>query len=543
MKIKFNKNLILLTCFAAASFIIIGAIYAQYTNETGYRIDAGGDMDITVGADSCRKVINSSGKAIFVPTKTDAEWIAFKNNATGITGVTVTDCTPTPAPCGETIVGIDSITYGTVLGADGKCWLDRNLGATQVATSSTDTAAYGWLYQWGRLYDGHQITTSGTTATNSSTDVPGHANFITEDTPPYDWRVPQNDALWQGVSGTNNPCPVGFRLPTQPEWATLITAAGITNSATAYSSSLKLTVAGFRDFSNAALYLQGSSGYYWSSSPIGADAFVIVLASFGVNPGGSNYHAIGYSVRCIKEVAIPPTPTAPSQVTGLTPTPGDTQVTLNWTAPADGGSPITSYKVYRGTISGGESLLLLGGCSGLGIVLTCIDTGLTNGTTYYYKVSAVNAIGEGTQSAEVSAIPAPPPPSFIAGICTGIEIYSQDLSGTYKWKTLNSSCSPPQCGLIGGQDGDNLVNPTTNPTVSFISYPAQNACKAIGGRLPTKADLACIYTNRALLGSFQSNSYWSSTEFSITNAWYQNFASGAVGNIGKTTAYYARCIR
>jgi hypothetical protein len=38
----------------------------------------------------------------------------------------------------------------------GKTWMDRNLGASQVANSSTDAASYGDLYQWGRRADGHQ---------------------------------------------------------------------------------------------------------------------------------------------------------------------------------------------------------------------------------------------------------------------------------------------------------------------------------------------------------------------------------------------------
>lgn len=48
-------------------------------------------------------------------------------------------------------------------------------------------------------------------------DVVGHGDFILEPNVPYDWRNPKNDNLWHGVSGTNNPCPTGFRLPTERE--------------------------------------------------------------------------------------------------------------------------------------------------------------------------------------------------------------------------------------------------------------------------------------------------------------------------------------
>jgi len=66
----------------------------------------------------------------------------------------------------------------------------------------------------------------------------------------------------------------------------------------------------------------------------------------------------------------------------------------------NGGSPITNYKVYRGTVSGGESFLVQ-----LGNVLSHLDSGLANGQSYYYDVSAVNAVGEGQPSNEASATP------------------------------------------------------------------------------------------------------------------------------------------
>jgi titin len=96
---------------------------------------------------------------------------------------------------------------------------------------------------------------------------------------------------------------------------------------------------------------------------------------------------------------------APGAPTGLAAFPGDTQVILTWTAPAsDGGSPITNYTIYRGLSSGGEAFLVQ-----IGNVLTHTDLGLTNGVTYYYTVSAVNAIGEGPPSNEANATPSAAP--------------------------------------------------------------------------------------------------------------------------------------
>jgi subtilisin family serine protease len=73
-------------------------------------------------------------------------------------------------------------------------------------------------------------------------------------------------------------------------------------------------------------------------------------------------------------------------------------VQLTWSTPADGGSPITNYRVYRGTTSGGESQLTT-----LGTVNSYKDTSGTRGQTYYYKVSAVNTMGEGQLSNESPA--------------------------------------------------------------------------------------------------------------------------------------------
>ena len=101
-------------------------------------------------------------------------------------------------------------------------------------------------------------------------------------------------------------------------------------------------------------------------------------------------------------------PVVPSAPTNLSASPGNASVTLTWTAPvSDGGSPIAGYKLYQSTTSGGTYSLIASPSA-----LTYTDTGLTNGQTYWYKVSAVNAIGVGANCSAVSAlVPQPASPA------------------------------------------------------------------------------------------------------------------------------------
>ena len=188
----------------------------------------------------------------------------------------------------------------------GKTWMDRNLGASQVATSSTDVNSYGDLYQWGRRADGHQCRISLTTSTLSSVDQPAHGDFILAPSAPLDWRSPQNDNLWQGVNGVNNPCPSGYRLPTEMElnnerlsWVQL-PINSTNNAAGAFASPLKLPVAGYRSSSSGSLFNVGTFGYYWSSTVSSANARSIFFNSGGASLFTFN-RANGLSVRCLKD--------------------------------------------------------------------------------------------------------------------------------------------------------------------------------------------------------------------------------------------------
>ncbi len=200
----------------------------------------------------------------------------------------------------------EEVTYGTIL-RGGLCWLDRNLGADPMpfipgedAAGSTDARLYGDLFQWGRLDDGHQDRHSNTTSTLSNTDVPGHGDFITVDSAPWDWRSPQNNNLWQGEDGINNPCPPGWRVPTHTELNTERQSWSSNNMAGAFASALKWPASGYRD-NNGTLINEDGDGVVWSSGII--DEYSRILYFYGTFADISNsYRTYGLSIRCVRDV-------------------------------------------------------------------------------------------------------------------------------------------------------------------------------------------------------------------------------------------------
>ena len=196
--------------------------------------------------------------------------------------------------------GITTLVIDVTNPTTGKTWMDRNLGATQKATSISDVNSYGDLYQWGRRSDGHQCRTSSTTSSLSSSDQPNHGNFILAPNSPYDWRSPQNTNLWQGVSGINNPCPSGYRIPTNTELNSERLSWSANTPVGAFASPLKLPVAGARGLSSGSPCCGGAYGYYWSSTVSGTNSRYLYF--FGGNASmNDGARASGFTVRCLKD--------------------------------------------------------------------------------------------------------------------------------------------------------------------------------------------------------------------------------------------------
>ena len=222
--------------------------------------------------------------------------------------------------------GGNQVTYTTVRAKDGNVWLQQNLGSANVAATQTDATSWGDLFQWGRWDDGHQLRTGLTTS--STTPSPNNPLGLTIPNPdpltdpqPFYYNSTASSKWWAGgvatdkaeaastndLSATNgcDPCKklLGgqWRLPTQTEWSTLITAEGITYNVNAFSSNLKIPSTTFRDGATGALNSNTNTTRLWSSTAgASGGAFVFSVTNVAASAAVSNIsRAQGYGIRCI----------------------------------------------------------------------------------------------------------------------------------------------------------------------------------------------------------------------------------------------------
>ena len=177
----------------------------------------------------------------------------------------------------------------------------------------TNPEDYGALYQWGRATDGHEDRTSVTIPTLSIIDNPGHNNFIIATANPCDWRNPKNDLLWN--SGINDPCPIGWHVPTRTElnslgatavtheWVVDYLGSGINGrlfTDNDSGSSIFLSAGGSREIAGNIPDSQiGTIGSYWSSTPNGINAIHFWFTNSSYQERTTGWRAGGGSIRCV----------------------------------------------------------------------------------------------------------------------------------------------------------------------------------------------------------------------------------------------------
>jgi fibronectin type 3 domain-containing protein len=205
-----------------------------------------------------------------------------------------------------------------------------------------------------------------------------------------------------------------------------ITTPGAPTTVTAVAGNGQATVTWTAPASNGGTAVTGYNVYRGTTS--GGETLLTSLGNVTsytdtTAVGGTKYfyqvsavNAQGESAMSAERSATPSSPiTVPGAPTLNSATPSSTSVALAWSAPgSNGGASITNYKIYRGSTSGGETLLTT-----VGNVTSYTDSAVVSGTTYYYEVSAVNSQGEGALSGELSATVLLPAPTGLKVSVTG----------------------------------------------------------------------------------------------------------------------------
>jgi len=217
-------------------------------------------------------------------------------------------------------------------------WATRNLAAHGKFVEKPED--YGALFQWGRKGDGHEQRTSPRYPTNDGSfengKVSGSQNFDAHgqivnthnaygkfikqsewEIEPSDWRSPQIDALWNSdseelpVKTTNDPCPEGWRVPTNAEQRSLVNAYSEWTTINGVDGRifgsdgnfLFLPAVGYREVTDGVVREPGAYrfGFYWSSSIVSTNARYMSFGSTNVTANYSHFRARGFSVRCVAE--------------------------------------------------------------------------------------------------------------------------------------------------------------------------------------------------------------------------------------------------
>jgi Glycoside hydrolase family 44 len=221
----------------------------------------------------------------------------------------------------------------------------------------------------------------------------------------------------------------------------------------------------------------------------GTSYFYVVSA---LNSAGESPNSAEASAKPAAPAQQPP-PAAPATPTNLHATAGNAQVALTWSA----STGATSYHLKRASITGGPYTQISAPAAN-----NFTDTSLTNGTTYFYVVSALNANGESANSTQVSATPAapaqPPPPQTadvtitidptkskpISPYIYGLNFYfgntnppphlTMDRDGGNRWTAYNWENNASNAGSDFLYESDSFLSSSNVPAEAVRTFIAQD---------------------------------------------------------------------
>ena len=199
--------------------------------------------------------------------------------------------------------------------------------------------------------------------------------------------------------------------------------------------------------------------------------------------------------------------TAPGSPVNLAATVGESSIGLTWSAPAsDGGSPIVDYVIEYELSTGGTWSVFADGFSAS---TTALVTGLSDGTSYDFRVSAVNSIGQSTPSAPATATPGEPAQLLIQGfsdliapnIGTAIRITNE---GTGAYEYQYTWCITASSQSLCGGSGDIF-----DSTAAKLIQPGQNFDTIVSSTVPSAGNY--WFTINVFYGSATSSASQSFT--------------------------------
>ena len=264
------------------------------------------------------------------------------------------------------------------------------------------------------------------------------------------------------------------------EGATFTAPATIPVSASAVDSDGQVVQVDF--YANAALL--GTR----TVAPFSIDWTNVAAGSYALTATATDDKGATVTSSAVNIVVNPPPPAAP---TGLTATAGDGSVALSWQE----SSGATSYKIHRATVSGGPYGLIASGVAGTSFT----DSAVTNGTTYYYVVTASNLGGESEPSAEATATPTaplnpPPAPNGLAATAGDAQVALSwaAASGATSYSVKRATVSGgPYNTLISGLAATNYVDTSaSNGTRYYYVVSASNSAGESANSIEASAEPA-----------------------------------------------------